>query len=460
MSTPGATFSNPSTPSRRYTPATGSAGYTSAASKRRRGRLLLLLGLLALVVLLTVIIVPPSVVLTRKNKNNVAEGQQVVTTVVDGKTETRTLDGVVATRTRLTTLANGQASTVTSFVALPDVTTEVATVTFTAGGGQVGTRTVTLTSLDIVTVLGYVSFPPLLGFLRCADPLATQSDAYICFSVDHDASFDDEYKRELDFGIEHFEQRLVFVDPSALFLPHNFLLARLYNDHNVQRVPLLFVFGSLDIRFALEHRPANLFKHHDSSNYVPSPDDFWELLVEQYKPVVYDAAGYSTSASTSRSSSTTLPPTSTPGSSTSSSSTTRSTSSRSSSSTPGSTTAGTSSRDVYHLDYPSALLLFSDKHLPFLPHQLTSRHMHLYEPAARMRLRLARVAQPFSLVYHNSAAHDEPLRLVPIEFEQLSLVDRQLFILEPLVVRLLLVSYAAADELELIESSYIHPYHE
>ncbi|BGP72370.1 hypothetical protein NBRC10513v2_005766 [Rhodotorula toruloides] len=279
MSTPGATFSNPS-----------------------------------------VIIVPPSVVLTRKNKNNVAEGQQVVTTVVDGKTETRTLDGVVATRTRLTTLANGQASTVTSFVALPDVTvsatsidqiqtafvtttltdglvvvartatnlqTEVATVTFTAGGGQVGTRTVTLTSLDIVT-----------------------SDAYICFSVDHDASFDDEYKRELDFGIEHFEQRLVFVDPSALFLPHNFLLARLYNDHNVQRVPLLFVFGSLDIRFALEHRPANLFKHvrllllfrtgidaarlvyfHDSSNYVPSPDDFWELLVEQYKPVVYDAAG-------------------------------------------------------------------------------------------------------------------------------------------------------------------------
>ncbi|GAA6046215.1 hypothetical protein NBRC10513_002208 [Rhodotorula toruloides] len=387
MSTPGATFSNPSTPSRRYTPATGSAGYTSAASKRRRGRLLLLLGLLALVVLLTVIIVPPSVVLTRKNKNNVAEGQQVVTTVVDGKTETRTLDGVVATRTRLTTLANGQASTVTSFVALPDVTvsatsidqiqtafvtttltdglvvvartatnlqTEVATVTFTAGGGQVGTRTVTLTSLDIVT-----------------------SDAYICFSVDHDASFDDEYKRELDFGIEHFEQRLVFVDPSALFLPHNFLLARLYNDHNVQRVPLLFVFGSLDIRFALEHRPANLFKHHDSSNYVPSPDDFWELLVEQYKPVVYDAAGYSassssipassssttrptttpgsssstssTSASTSRSSSTTLPPTSTPGSSTSSSSTTRSTSSRSSSSTPGSTTAGTSSRDVYHV---------------------------------------------------------------------------------------------------------------
>lgn len=47
-------WSSPQTPSRRYTPAAGSAGYTSAASKRRRGKLLLLLGLLGLVVLLTV----------------------------------------------------------------------------------------------------------------------------------------------------------------------------------------------------------------------------------------------------------------------------------------------------------------------------------------------------------------------------------------------------------------------
>ncbi|BGP10164.1 hypothetical protein JCM10049v2_006047 [Rhodotorula toruloides] len=283
MSTPGATFSNPSTPSRRYTPATVSAGYTSAASKRRRGRLLLLLGLLALVILLTVIIIPPSVVLTRKNKNNVAEGQQVVTTVVDGKTETRTLDGVVATRTRLTTLANGQASTVTSFVALPDITVSATSI------DQIQTAFVTTTLTDGLVVVA-----------RTATDLQTEvatSNAELCISFRHNcASANNAYKPKPNFGTEQLERELI---------------------------PLRLVFGfigSLDIRFTLEHPSASPFKHdelvflcllvgierlvffeinhrtprlvynHDSPDNFSYLDGFCKLFGKQYESSVDDAA--------------------------------------------------------------------------------------------------------------------------------------------------------------------------
>ncbi|BGP26518.1 hypothetical protein JCM10295v2_005471 [Rhodotorula toruloides] len=268
MSTPGATFSNPSTPSRRYTPATGSAGYTFAASRRRRGRFLLLVGLLALVVLLTIIIVPPSVVLTRKNKNNLAEGQQVVTTVVDGSTETRTRDGVVATRTRLTTLANGQASTVTSFVALPDVT------------------------------------PSLF--------------------IQDDSLNDDSYEFQLDIGIGRLEQRLVLVliDSPALFLALHLDSAHLHNVHFastsehdsfilfvllllLQHLLFKLLFVSLGhcavgLVYCLVKFELDLFHHHHHQHST------------HHDPCTK-------SGSTSRSSSTSPPPTSAPGSNTSSS---------------------------------------------------------------------------------------------------------------------------------------------
>lgn len=92
-----------------------------------------------------VIIIPPAVVLTnRKNdkSNAVAEGQ-VVTTVIDGRTELVTKDGITRVsvdirfelhlfrgraeqhlfaQTQLTTLNDGQVSTITSFVAVPDIT--------------------------------------------------------------------------------------------------------------------------------------------------------------------------------------------------------------------------------------------------------------------------------------------------------------------------------------------------
>lgn len=73
-------------------------------------------------------IVPPSVVLTRKNNARAAEDrEQVLTTVVDGVTSTVTRGGVV-TRSALTTLPNGEVSTVTSVVALPVVTVSATSV--------------------------------------------------------------------------------------------------------------------------------------------------------------------------------------------------------------------------------------------------------------------------------------------------------------------------------------------
>ncbi|GAA6020517.1 hypothetical protein JCM8202_006282 [Rhodotorula sphaerocarpa] len=109
---------------RRYQSSAGYPSGTSATSKRKRRRLLVLLGLLALIILLTVVIVPPSVVLTRKNSRQNAVAQEVatLTTVIDGMLTTVTREGGVVTRSRLSTLPNGQVETVTSVVALPDVT--------------------------------------------------------------------------------------------------------------------------------------------------------------------------------------------------------------------------------------------------------------------------------------------------------------------------------------------------
>ncbi|BGO93710.1 hypothetical protein NBRC10512v2_006025 [Rhodotorula toruloides] len=317
MSTPGGTFSSPSTPSRRYTPAAASAGYTSAASKRRRGRLLLLLGLLALVILLTVIIVPPSVVLTRKNKNNVAEGQQVVTTVVDGKTETRTLDGVVATRTRLTTLANGQASTVTSFVALPDITVSATSI------DQIQTAFVTTTLTDGLVVVARTATNLQTDVATPRYCYGTRSDTDLCLSFYYNFGSANEYKPKPDFGIEQLERELIPVDSSAFLLPLNHLLACIY--HNPEQfffqLRLVCVFiGSLDIRFTLEHPSANPFKHdelvflclgigierlvffdvnyrtarlvynHDSPDNFSYLDGFCKLFGKQYESSVDDAA--------------------------------------------------------------------------------------------------------------------------------------------------------------------------
>ncbi|GAA5883768.1 hypothetical protein JCM16303_002361 [Sporobolomyces ruberrimus] len=175
---------------RRYVSSgSGSRGYisTSERDRKRKKKVVAGLCLLLAVVLLCVIIIPPSVVLTNKknNKSNaVNDGQGVVTTVIDGRTEVVTRDGI--TRSQLTTLADGQVSTVTSFVALPDVTvsreslsevvpefftttlsgdivviasatryvTGVETLTFTALGGVQSVAIVTLTDVEIVTVVG------------------------------------------------------------------------------------------------------------------------------------------------------------------------------------------------------------------------------------------------------------------------------------------------------------------
>ncbi|EMS22770.1 uncharacterized protein RHTO_08123 [Rhodotorula toruloides NP11] len=522
MSTPGGTFSSPSTPSRRYTPAAASAGYTSAASKRRRGRLLLLLGLLALVILLTVIIVPPSVVLTRKNKNNVAEGQQVVTTVVDGKTETRTLDGVVATRTRLTTLANGQASTVTSFVALPDITVSATSIDQIQTGEpscplpspllsfRYSTQSlrsaafVTTTLTDGLVVVARTATNLQTDVATPRYCYGTRSDTDLCLSFYYNFGSANEYKPKPDFGIEQLERELIPVDSSAFLLPLNHLLACIY--HNPEQfffqLRLVCVFiGSLDIRFTLEHPSANPFKHdelvflclgigierlvffdvnyrtarlvynHDSPDNFSYLDGFCKLFGKQYessssystgtRPTTSPGSSSSSSASTSRSSNTTPSPTSTPGASTSSSSATRSTSSRASSSIPGSSTGGSSTSTtsgVFHpdslcfddgsehavalhhsdwLDHPSSVLRPNQHFLRF-SHKLTSRHVHVLEPTARMRARLHdkhehkrrsefdavrvfddgdderddSVYRPFPFIYHNSASHDEPLPLV------------------------------------------------
>ncbi|BGP50294.1 hypothetical protein JCM10450v2_006210 [Rhodotorula kratochvilovae] len=147
MSTPGVTISPSATPaSRRYqTTGTGYAT-TSTASRRRRRRLLLLLGLLTLVVLLTVIIVPPSVVLTRNSNASADDREQVYTTVVDGVTLTQTRAFVT------TTLTDG---VVVVLETATNIQTQVATITYTASNGVIGVETLTLTSLDLVTVLGY-----------------------------------------------------------------------------------------------------------------------------------------------------------------------------------------------------------------------------------------------------------------------------------------------------------------
>lgn len=51
-----------------------------------------------------------------------ADQGQLYTTVVDGRTSTITRGGGIATRSQLTTLPNGEVSTITSIVALPVVT--------------------------------------------------------------------------------------------------------------------------------------------------------------------------------------------------------------------------------------------------------------------------------------------------------------------------------------------------
>ncbi|GAA5947201.1 hypothetical protein JCM10213_001181 [Rhodosporidiobolus nylandii] len=185
MSTPSATRSPLGTPaSRRYY---GSTPAQSSAMSRRGRRLWVLLALVALV-LLCVIIIPPAVVLTRDSKNNAAQ-QNAVVTVVNG--ETRTI-GQVNTRTSLTTLADGEVSTILSVITVPAVTvsateapqsvateyvtstlsngvevilatvtdlvTDVATYTFTQTNGEVQVATLTVTSFDIVTVVACAPF--------------------------------------------------------------------------------------------------------------------------------------------------------------------------------------------------------------------------------------------------------------------------------------------------------------
>ncbi|BGP34151.1 hypothetical protein JCM10296v2_005966 [Rhodotorula toruloides] len=450
MSTPGATFSNPSTPSRRYTPATGSTGYASAASKRRRGRLLLLLGLLALVVLLTVIIVPPSVVLTRKNKNNVAEGQQVVTTVVDGKTETRTLEGVVATRTRLTTLANGEASTVTSFVALPDVTVSATSI------DQIQTAFVTTTLTDGLVVVARTATNlqtevATVTFTAGGGEMYEQPDAYFRLSICYDASFVDEHKQKLMVGFKQFERLAIFVDSPAFLFSLDFPLARLNNDfrhnHNIGLLLLVFAFGHRPanpvehdrlvlfflrfgieqlVFFSLDHGAASLVYYNDTPDYISSPTDLWKLLLQhRYAPdyaarhlderldfalVKYDAFAYDYAWAEHlfvQLESLVFDDASEP---------------------------DIAHQHIDRLDYPSPLLRLN-QHLILFSHKRTSRHMHVPESAAWMCARLSRKHEcgwkfdavgffdgadderddsaywPLSLNDHNSASHDNPLRV-------------------------------------------------
>ncbi|GAA6061084.1 hypothetical protein JCM10212_006285 [Sporobolomyces blumeae] len=114
----GRTLSTPGT-DRRYV----GAGPVARGRGLSRGvKLAIALGLLAAVL---IAVIPPAVVVPRRNKSEAAEQNDAIgfTTVVDGVTtfiQTKTQD--VVTRTALSTLANGEVSTVTSAVTIPVIT--------------------------------------------------------------------------------------------------------------------------------------------------------------------------------------------------------------------------------------------------------------------------------------------------------------------------------------------------
>ncbi|GAA6061081.1 hypothetical protein JCM10212_006282 [Sporobolomyces blumeae] len=224
---------------RRYTSyaATDSSGRTS---RKRRRKVLGALALVVAIVLLCIIVVPPAVVLTNRQKDNkendARDGRgQVVTTVVDGRTEVLTLDGV--TRTQTTTLANGDTSVVTSFVAVPDVTvsltslasivpdiftttisgdivviasqtnfvTDVATITFTALGGIQSVRTVTLTDLDIVTIVGPAPTSTATTVTTASSPFDDRAFDHDDRSLCHDRLVDFDHGNPDDFDWQRSE---------------------------------------------------------------------------------------------------------------------------------------------------------------------------------------------------------------------------------------------------------------
>ena len=117
---------------------------------------------------MTQVIIPPAVIVPRNNKNNQSSaenaGKAVLTTVIDGRTELITRDGLTRVRasfppsragkcsltreredarsgnrhnqTQLTTRSDGQVSTLTSIVALPDVTVSLTSLTEVIPGKQ------------------------------------------------------------------------------------------------------------------------------------------------------------------------------------------------------------------------------------------------------------------------------------------------------------------------------------
>ncbi|GAA6020614.1 hypothetical protein JCM11491_001116 [Sporobolomyces phaffii] len=127
---------------------TGPGSMSQVERERRKRKRTILIGLCGLLVLalLCVTIIPPAVVVTRNknSKSNLEDRQGVVTTVIDGKTEVITKDGV----TRVSDIV--VIASATRFV------TGVETLTFTALGGIQSVATVTLTDLEVVTVIGSV----------------------------------------------------------------------------------------------------------------------------------------------------------------------------------------------------------------------------------------------------------------------------------------------------------------
>ncbi|GJN92607.1 hypothetical protein Rhopal_005642-T1 [Rhodotorula paludigena] len=252
MSSRGPTVSPSGTPgSRRYNPSSvGTAPPT--ASQRQRRRLLILLGAVAGVVALVLVVVLPSTLLTRDDGGSDAESQSVVTTVIDGVTRTIT-NAEVVTRSRLSTLDNGEITTLTSVVNLPVITvspsaiatvqpeivtttlsggavivveeatslrTQVATVTFTASNGVVGVETLTLTSFELVTP-GFDDEHQfqLVQLVQCDD------DVGDCYNEQHF------HQHQLDHGkpIEH--------DRSAIFDYHEQLYEQ--SEHELEQHGLI-----------------------------------------------------------------------------------------------------------------------------------------------------------------------------------------------------------------------------
>ncbi|GAA6006256.1 uncharacterized protein JCM10292_000038 [Rhodotorula paludigena] len=257
MSSRGPTVSPSGTPgSLRYNPSSvGTAPPT--ASQRQRRRLLILLGAVAGVVALVLVVVLPSTLLTRDDGGSDAESQSVVTTVIDGVTRTIT-NAEVVTRSRLSTLENGEITTLTSVVNLPVITvspsaiatvqpeivtttlsggavivveeatslrTQVATVTFTASNGVVGVETLTLTSFELVTVIECPGFDDEHQFqlVQCDDNVGDfdneqhfhQQQLDHSKPIEHDCSAFFDYHEQLYEQSEHELEQHGLVDDTV-----------------------------------------------------------------------------------------------------------------------------------------------------------------------------------------------------------------------------------------------------